>query len=150
VSMRLCMDGRADAVRTRTQRMNPIKVNPIGDQPLQACLDATDHGLVIVVDLRPFLIAGGSIRKLGCQHHVVTAGLDRPANDLLRLPCLIAIGCVNEVSAGVNVRVHNALRFRRRSAIAAACSKHSAPERQFGNPQTCAASEELISHELAP
>lgn len=85
--------------------MRPTEVDPVGLEPPQACLDGRDHGFATIAGDEDAGIGIGSEGELRRQHEVVAPSGHQIPQDLFGLTKLIAVGCVDEVTARVRVGV---------------------------------------------
>ena len=115
--------------------------------PSRCRLSSRRTGQVLAVVARGVRVRRvGRQRVLGRQHEVVTLGADELANDLLAGAVRVVDGGVDDVAAGLGVRVeHAAALLGRRTPAPVLAEGHRAQE-QLRDPQA-ARTEEPVSHD---
>ncbi|CDX14817.1 hypothetical protein MPLA_1100006 [Mesorhizobium sp. ORS 3359] len=133
---------RRDSVR----HVGPIEIDAIGFEPPEARLDRGDHGLAAIAGDEN---TGRRVRphgELGGQHEIVAPPSKQIAQDFLRLTELIAVGCIDEVAAGVRIGVEDTTGLLGLRAMPPACPEATGPEHQFGDPKSRVLPEKFVTH----
>jgi hypothetical protein len=134
--------------RYAIRHVRPVKIDPVGPEPLETRLDRRDHG--------PAAIAGDKDAGLGVrlkgefrrQHKIVAASGQELSQNLLGLTELIAIGRIDEVSARVRIGVEDPAGLIGLRAMSPTRAESAGAEDEFGDPQSRVFAEKLVSHGL--
>ena len=111
--------------------MDPVEVDTIGFQPLEARLDRADHILTVVAGSEHMGVGLGAECIFARYNEFVAVVDEEVADNRLRLPKLITIRRIDEIAPGVGIGFENSSCFARLDPIAP------------GSAEQCAAQSEL-------
>ncbi|SKX85499.1 Uncharacterised protein [Mycobacteroides abscessus subsp. abscessus] len=125
--------------------VRPEQVDVVGLQPSQALLHRTDHCLATVAGHEDSGRRVCPLGELGGEHELVASTLQQPAEDLLGLAELIAVGGVEEVAARVGIGIENLRRRVRRRTMTPAGTEVAGTEDDLGDAQPRVLTEDPVA-----
>ena len=130
--------------------MNPIEVDAVGLQALQALLERPHHRLAAVAGSGEAALRVGALGEFGAEDEVVAARCDKFAEQTFRLTELVTVRCIDEVAARLKIAVIDAAGFVSLGAVSPFGTEHAGAEDQLGDAQASVPTKELVPHCSGP
>jgi hypothetical protein len=132
--------------RYLVRQVQPIEIDAVGLQPLQAGLDRLDHGLAAVADGENTGRAIDTQSELGGEHEIVATPFQQMAEQLFRFSELVGVGRVDEVTARFDIALEDAACLRGIRAVAPFGAEIAGTEHKLRDAEASMSSEQLVAH----